>query len=155
MDLPVIWAFAFGSSFVMAWVGWFVQIRQYPRLAALPSEHFIDAHRRHSVRIGVIVIPAMLAELASSVGLFSLQPTFWPNYVGAGLAIFAVGWTFAVSAPIHQRLSKHHDPSDLHRLIKTNLPRTLAWTAHALLCLLNLLSFSPQPSSWLRHITGW
>ena len=141
MDLPVIWAFAFGSSFVMAGVGWYVQFRQYPRLAALPSEHFIDAHRRHSVRIGVIVIPARLTELASSVGLCSLQPTFWPNYVGAGLAFFAVAWTFAVSAPIHHQLSQRHNPSDLQRLISTNLPRILAWTGHALLCFLGMLRF--------------
>jgi hypothetical protein len=50
----------------------------------------------------------------------------------------SVGWTGVVSGPIHgQMVTK--DPVLIERLISTNWPRAVAWTAQALIALWPLL----------------
>lgn len=57
----------------------------------------------------------------------------------------AVCWvcTFFLSVPIHAQLAKGaHDPALLQRLVRTNWPRTLAWTL-IVLCTLGDILLQP------------
>ena len=123
----------------MSVICWFVQLVAYPGLLDVTPEAFRSFHRRHCWGIGIIVVPLMLVELAGSVFLVWVMPSA-SSLFGLGLCLFAFGWTFAVSAPLHGRLTAGHDAALITRLIRTNLPRTLAWTAHATVGLLALIS---------------
>lgn len=133
------WVLALTGSVGMSVICWFVQLVAYPGLLDVTPEAFRSFHRRHCWGIGIIVVPLMLVELAGSAFLVWVLPSGLSLF-GLVLCLFAFGWTFAVSAPLHGRLASGHDASLITRLIRTNLPRTLAWTAHAVVCLLALIS---------------
>lgn len=115
----------------MTGVIWFVQLVQYPMFHLTDGADAAAGHREYTRRMGIVVMPVMLAELAlqgvwtwTSPGLRS----------GIGAALLATIWlsTFFLQVPCHQRLSRGHDPATQTRLVRTNWIRTLAWTARAL-----------------------
>lgn len=121
------------GAITMTIVGWFVQLVQYPMLRHLAPQAFHRAHRGHTVAIGVIVVPCMVLESVGMVTTWSQAPSSHQSLALWGLVTgsFAILWTFVISAPLHGKLSQSFDLAVVDRLILTNLPRTLAWTAHA------------------------
>ena len=69
-------------------------------------------------------------QIGGTVALLSLS--YPPSVRGINLALccLSLGPTFLISGPIHGRLAKERDHHLIEKLIKTNLPRTVAWTAH-------------------------
>lgn len=116
-------------SFYLCGVIWVVQIVHYPFFHRADREQFISHMSAHKLRISIIVIPLMLAELSSSVYL-SLFEKNYALYHQAGLAIVILIWlvTFFVSVPLHEKLSQGYQADIVNRLIRTNWFRTLLWT---------------------------
>jgi len=89
--------------------------------------------------MGRVVILPMLVELSTTVLLLVFQP----DSVSARLGTICVGvWGFStifVQVPIHSRLAAEGpDTARIDRLVKWNWPRTIAWTAHGILCAASL-----------------
>jgi len=114
---------------------WTIQVVHYP-LFSFVGDRFCDYEDRHRRRIGYIVGPAMLVELATSLLLVWRRP----EYVSFGVAVTSLGlvlliWisTALLQAPCHQTLSQGFDAAAERRLTTTNWIRTIAWTLRALL----------------------
>lgn len=119
---------------VLALVGWWVQIVQYPAFRTWEPDEFQKRHARYTFGVSWVVVPAMFAQLGS-VAWVALHPGTSPIWKALNVALLlsSVGPTLLVSGPIHGRLSKGKDSALVERLIRANLPRTLAWSFHAML----------------------
>ena len=62
-------------------------------------------------------------------GVAALLP--WVNAV---LLAVALGSTVLVSVPLHAKMALAHNDETGRRLVLTNWPRTIAWTARLALC---------------------
>lgn len=119
---------------------WTIQVVHYPLFAEVGASDFPRYHALHGARITLLVGPLMLAEVALSFGLLT-EPGELPAWLPwAGAALVAIAWisTAFLSVPLHGALgsaSPEQRPSLIARLVLTNWPRTLAWTARAALLL--------------------
>lgn len=123
------------TGFAMLGLIWVVQLVTYPAFLHVPADRFRACHRDHMNRISWIVVPLLLAELASALWLLvdpdaTVGPV-QPWVVGS----LGVAWaaTFFIQIPLHQKLKAGFDQTLLQRLVRTNWIRTLAWTAKAVL----------------------
>jgi hypothetical protein len=135
---PIVQWAALISATVMATVGWIMQLVHYPAFRFVGPDAFEAFHRMHTRGISVLVGPAMAVELCAALGSVILTGRAF-DWLGLTACIFAFAWTAAISGPIHVRLAAappEDRPPLVERLIRTNLPRTLAWTLHAIACLL-------------------
>jgi hypothetical protein len=125
------------ASGMMAGIIWFVQVVHYPLFAAVTGPHEADYARENQARTSLVVLPPMLVE-AVAAGWIAAWP---PAGVGrgpalAGLALVGLVWlsTLAVQMPLHARLAREgHAVGVVTTLVRTNWPRTLVWTARAIL----------------------
>ncbi len=135
----ILYLINFSSSCFMTGLIWFIQVVHYPSFLdyRTSSSGFPEFHRKHVFRTGLVVIPVMLAELATSIALsLSVSPVTHINV--AGLVIVILIWlsTFLLQAPTHNQLQKGFDESLIRRLIHTNWIRTTLWSIKTLLSLL-------------------
>jgi hypothetical protein len=106
---------------------WLVQLIIYPTFHKIPENDFRNWHRIYCRRIGYIVLPLMLGQVIFTIGYFMDQQATNP-YLPIALAMTWI-ITFAISAPIHDRLQKNgKDPIQIKQLIQTNWYRTILWT---------------------------
>lgn len=122
------------SSSWMAAVSWIVQLVHYPQFLYIDQRAWSRAHRQHRDRIGVLVVPPMMLQVATTILLFREGP--WPGWfawVSLVLLAGSVGWTGAVSGPLHIRLKSAKDMAQIQLLVYTNWVRTICWTAQAAL----------------------
>lgn len=122
----------FGLCAFMTGLIWVVQLVHYPSFRFVSEQKFIDFSLFHTTKITVIVMPVMLLELASAllISLKSPSTLLWINLI-LNLAIF--GLTFFLSVPLHSKLADGKDNQVIEKLIKTNWPRTIIWTARLFL----------------------
>ena len=99
----------------------------------MPVERFKRFHKHHTRQITWVVAPLMLTELVSGAILLYYERN-WVVVLGfAGIIVLWL-WTFFVSVPIHEVLEKHgHDLGMIEKLIWSNWPRTLIWSARLML----------------------
>lgn len=116
----------------MTGVIWFVQLVQYPMFHLTDGTDAAGGHREYTRRMGWVVMPVMLAELALQTAWLLTAPGL-PSAAGAALLLIIWLSTFFLQVPCHQHLSCGHDPAVQRRLVHSNWIRTLAWTARALL----------------------
>ena len=113
------------SMFILIWL---VQLIIYPSLLYSDPETFKDWHSRYMMLISIFVIPLMFSQVAL-VGVELLKST---NFFSAASAFFIlIAWavTFIYSAPTHNLLQQSGKESEtISFLIRTNWPRTFAWT---------------------------
>lgn len=115
---------------------WLVQLVHYPLFARIAAADFVAYEREHCRRIGPLVLPLMLAELALALRLpFATHDATDRILAFAGIGLLAVVWasTFFVQVPCHQRLEQQYDAATIARLVATNGWRTAAWTVRAVL----------------------
>jgi uncharacterized membrane protein len=120
----------------MTGVVWFVQLAHYPLMAAIPREAFVAYERAYTNRMGLIVGPAMLAEMATGAAMIVWRPTFvpeWAVWLLSLLLLVVVASTFGWFVGAHARLSDGFDAELHRRLVLYNAVRTAAWTGRALL----------------------
>ena len=111
---------------------WLVQTIIYPSFQYCEEQHRRTWHNTYTGLITVFVVPLMFGQ----VGIVGWQILFDPSaaHVIAGLLVFAC-WvvTFAWSVPQHSKIAAATslDSSNraVRRLIISNWPRTLLWTA--------------------------
>ena len=122
----------------MCGVAWFVQVVHYPLFAQVGRSRFRDYHAEHSSRTSLVVVVPMIVELASSIWL-AFDPPIGSSgdpmtaLAVAGAVLAAATWvvTFGGAVPAHQALEPGFDDSVHRRLLRSNLLRTLIWSAHA------------------------
>jgi hypothetical protein len=122
------------STLFMTGLIWLVQVVHYPLLSEVSPGAFGRYHAEHVRRIGPVVAPAMLAELASAAGLVVLPPPGVPRWLAiAGLTVAILTWivTAAVQVPLHRRLAAGFDPGHCRSLVRGNWARTALWSVHA------------------------
>ena len=117
---------------------WLVQRVQYPLMDRVGAENFVAYEEGHVSRIGLVVAPMMLVELASGILLFIFggDLTRRPLFI-AGLVLLSVIWlsTFFVQVPLHDTLATGFDAESHASLVRTNWIRTLGWSARGILSL--------------------
>ena len=121
----------------MCGVAWFVQVVHYPLFAQVGQAQFRDYHSEHSSRTSLVVVAPMIVELVTSIWL-AFNPPSGSNgdpltALAVAGAILALGtWivTFGGAVPAHQALEPGFDDSIHRRLMRSNLTRTILWTAH-------------------------
>jgi hypothetical protein len=122
-----------------AWYGagfiWTMQILNYPLLSRIAASSFSEYESAHNRRFALVVAPAVLAVLATTVLLLVERPRgvppWFPVAAGALIAVILVS-TVLWQAPAHGRLARGFDAAVHARLVATNWIRTAAWTLLAL-----------------------
>lgn len=134
----LIWS-QFLSTWFMVGVIWFVQIVHYPLFNDVGRAEFSRYESQHQQRTTWVVMPPMLVELISAIGLLAVLPETtsalfaWANLISV-LAIWAL--TFFWQVPQHSKLSKGFDGPTHKRLVRGNWSRTLLWSLRGLLVVL-------------------
>lgn len=106
---------------------WLVQLIIYPSFRYTDEKEFISWHHRYTGLIGVIVSPLMLLQAGGEIWVALTQDPRWVR-----ISTIALIWTstFTLSVPCHRRLhSVGKNMVIIRRLIVTNWPRTLLWSA--------------------------
>ena len=111
---------------------WVIQILHYPAFADISTDRFGQFHAAHSRNISFIVGPAMVVELVTALWLAALAPN--PALIANAVGVVGI-WlsTFFLSIPLHDKLADRSDALVIQRLVKTNWPRTVLWSARLLL----------------------
>ncbi len=110
---------------------WVIQLLHYPSFSFVGADKFASFHAFHSLRISMIVMPTMTLELISSATLlYAERNRFW--FSQSVLVLFIWLCTAFLSVPIHNRLAFAANQSLMDRLVLTNWPRTLFWSARSL-----------------------
>ncbi|MEM1203495.1 MAG: hypothetical protein AAGN66_09740 [Acidobacteriota bacterium] len=131
-----------GATLALTGLIWTIQVVQYPLFAKVGAEAFTGYHVGHSQRITWVVVPLMLAELATALAWMTSRPAGVPAWAAwLGLGLVAVVWlsTAFLQVPQHGILSVGFDPGAHRFLVVSNWLRTAAWSARGLLML------------WLTH----
>jgi len=135
------------ATLFMWGVIWTIQMAQYPLFARIGAAQWEDYHAVYTRSITVVVLPAMVTELGTS-GLLALLRPAWlsPPLLWAGFACAALTWavTFFVSVPLHDTLGRGFSAGTIARLVATNWLRTLFWTTHAVILLVQVWRLLPK-----------
>lgn len=110
----------------------FVQVVHYPLMAQVGDASFVRYEQAHTTRTGWVVIPPMMAELATAVWIFASASSHEIRGVAlSGLLLLAVIWTSTAvfQAPAHGRLMRGFNGEAHRRLVRSNWIRTFAWVA--------------------------
>lgn len=129
------------STWALAGLIWVVQIAHYPSFALVGAERFRAFHASYTTRIGRVVGPLMLVELACALWIVAAPPYAaegWPRWIGLALVIVAWASTAFVQVPAHRVLARGFDANVHQRLVASNWIRTIAWSARAVLVLVLL-----------------
>lgn len=123
-------------DFGMVVVLWLVQLVIYPGFLTCDLTKLVEWHRSYTNRVAWIIIPLMFAQLPLVAWLTWRAPTE-ANLAALGCLLASWLLTFAVAVPLHRKIDKGDTSSEtIQRLIKTNWPRTMLWTAVFLLGML-------------------
>lgn len=122
------------SSFFLCGLIWTIQLLHYPSFHAFDKTHFIEHMAFHKMRISLIVVPMMLLELATSMGLV-LFVNHHSALHSAGLIVVILIWliTFFVQVLLHNQLSSGYEKRTVTKLVNTNWLRTLLWSVKSFL----------------------
>ena len=113
------------SMFVLIWL---VQIIIYPVFLYITEDQFQVWHKIYCKRISYFVLPLMIAQVfeSSAACFFVGSPLEW---IKLGFVLSAWIFTFLISAPCHQKLTKYGKVErEISKLISTNWYRTWIWS---------------------------
>ena len=120
------------ATAVMVGVIWFVQRVHYPLLALVGTDRAAGIAVEHQHRTGQVVALPMAVEGVSTLVLLVERPdavSVLLPWVGAVFLAVALGCTVLLSVPRHARMATSPDDEVGRGLVRTNWPRTVAWTA--------------------------
>ena len=129
----------FASTWLLVGLIWVVQLAIYPQYASVGRREFRAYHERYANGITWVVAPAMAIE--GLTGAWLLVSPEWAEQrllFGAGFALilFNAAHTAFLAVPLHGRLGAGFDEATHRKLVRTNVLRTIAWTARGLLLFL-------------------
>jgi hypothetical protein len=123
------------ADFGMLILIWIVQLVIYPSFTKIRAEALVDWHAQYTHRVSYLIIPLMLMQLG--MGIYTAWTT--PSIIsGIYLVLILSTWllTFFIAVPLHNKISQGEGTDAvLKRLIQTNWPRTVIWTAIFILSL--------------------
>jgi hypothetical protein len=116
-------------DFGMVVLLWLVQLVIYPSFLKVRPDALQDWHRTYTFRAGFIIIPMLFGQLGVWLYKCFLSPSIL-NCLGLMLVVVAWILTFTVSVPLHRAIEKgERSETVLRRLVQTNWPRTICWSA--------------------------
>lgn len=125
------------ASGTMCGIIWFVQVVHYPLFAAVMGPSSPAYALENQRRTSLVVLPPMLVEAVAAGWLVVRTPAgIPPGLAIAGLVMVGLLWlsTLAVQMPLHARLADDgHAAATVTTLVRSNWPRTILWTARAVL----------------------
>ena len=134
----------FVATAVMTGVIWFVQWVHYPLLASVPVDRAVKVAEQHQRSTGQVLAIPMAVEGFTTLGLLISRPegvqVIWP-WIGAVLLAVALGSTVILSVPLHAKMVANPTAEVGRRLVVTNWPRTIAWSARAVVCTVMLMQY--------------
>ncbi len=128
-------------SAMMTGLIWMVQLVHYPLFRHIAPENFVQFEKKHQIRISVLVMPLMLAELIAAALLqFSSVFEKFPYLITAASLLLLIVFisTIAIQAPIHRKLALNYNRNLIDKLIRSNIIRTLGWTLRTVILMLIL-----------------
>ncbi|MFM8955663.1 MAG: hypothetical protein ACKOH9_07745 [Actinomycetota bacterium] len=132
----------FVATAVMTGVIWFVQWVHYPMLATVPVDRAVETAVVHQRRTGQVLALPMAVEGVTTLWLLVNRPeavSLILPWLGAVLLAVALGSTVFLSVPLHSKMVTSPTSDVGRRLVVTNWPRTVAWSARAVVCAVMLL----------------
>ena len=132
----------FVATAVMMGVIWFVQWVHYPLLATVPVDGAVKVAEQHQRRTGQVLALPMAVEGVTTLWLLASRPdavSLILPWLAAVLLAVALGSTVFVSVPLHAKMATNPTADVGQRLVVTNWPRTIAWTARTVVCAVMLL----------------
>jgi hypothetical protein len=124
------------ATCVMVGVIWFVQLVHYPLLALIGSDRAPTVAVEHQRRTAWVVGLPMATEGVTTLILLVSCPDgvdAWLAWAGAVVLAVVLASTVFLSVPLHERMANDPDESIGRRLVVTNWPRTIGWTARAVI----------------------
>ena len=116
-----------------------VQAVVYPSLRSQEAGPFKARHRVYTRRMGYIVAPLMIAQLALSSFRLLSDPSNLLSILHWTLVAGTWGATFSLSVPLHKKLqARGKCPTTLAALVATNWIRTALWSLAFSVALANL-----------------
>ena len=131
------------SAWVMTGLIWFVQVVHYPLLAVVPVESARGTAVQHQARTARVVMLPMAVEGVTTLWLMFDRPdevSVWLAWAGGVCVAVALASTVLLSVPRHTRMANEPDVTVGRELVLTNWPRTVAWTAHGIICAATVLT---------------
>ena len=125
------------STCCMAGLIWFVQVVHYPLLGMVPMSDSPAVAEEHQRRTAWVVAAPMAAEGVTTLWLMIDRPArvpWWLAWIGGVCVAVWLLSTVQLSVPRHRRMLTAPDPELGRSLVRTNWPRTIAWTAHLVVC---------------------
>jgi hypothetical protein len=125
------------SAWVMTGIIWFVQVVHYPLLAIVPVESARRVAVEHQSRTARVVMVPMAVEGVTTLWLMFDRPdsvAWWLPWAGGACVAAALLSTVLLSVPRHGRMADEPSAATGRELVLTNWPRTVAWTAHGIIC---------------------
>lgn len=119
---------------------WMVQRVVYPLMARHSPDTWVTWHTAYTRRMGSVVGPLILIELAGAVWWCVQAPASlwaWAAAVPVGVNLISTAF---VQVPIHKSLEDGMDRGLIHRLVVTNWIRTAMWSLRGMLLLLLMLA---------------
>tara|TARA_R110002126_G_scaffold53886_2_gene145943 strand:+ start:4288 stop:4659 length:372 start_codon:yes stop_codon:yes gene_type:complete len=107
---------------------WYVQLVHYPSFHFIDKDAFSEFHAHHSLKTGIIVMPVMSLELATSGALAWSDGWFSLNAFGFYFVILIWLSTLFFSVPKHNALAHGKVDSLIDGLVHTNWIRTVLWS---------------------------
>jgi hypothetical protein len=115
---------------------WIIQLIHYPSFLYIDKEKSSKFTILHQIRISYIVAPMMLIEFFTAGYLvYVSEPVSFMTFNLLGVIAIWLS-TFLLSVPLHLKISEKFDSELVKRLIHTNWPRTILWTARSLMLIL-------------------
>ena len=129
------------ATWMMVGVIWFVQLVHYPLLSLVKVSDAPHVALEHQRRTAFVVMVPMTVEGVSTLVLLGATPEavwWWLPWAGGVLLAVALGCTVLLSVPLHKQMAESPKSTTGQRLVRTNWPRTIAWSLRGLLCVLML-----------------
>ena len=140
----------FAATWYLVGLCWLIQRVQYPLMDQVGRANYAAYEQAHVSRIGPVVAPVMLIELATGLWLvFEGDPMFRSTSFLVAMGVLIAIWvsTFLVQVPLHDRLVGGFDVAAHASLVSTNWIRTIGWTIRG------ALLFWMLWANWLRQAT--
>ncbi|HKJ48055.1 MAG TPA: hypothetical protein VJ973_03150 [Christiangramia sp.] len=125
MDLQLIRLLIDFGLMVLIWI---VQLVIYPGMCYYKSEDLGNWHKIYTGRIGVIVGPLMIAQLAIAILQFWFMQSL---YTIVSLIVILIIWmlTFLIFVPLHNSIQPNKSCEEItNDLVRKNWWRTLLWS---------------------------
>lgn len=136
--MSTLWMIHVAVTWALVGLIWTIQMVHYPLFKQVGEEQFSRYHNWHMARIVWLVGPLMLVEAGTAaVLLYCGEHSLLFLLSVAALAVIW-GSTVWLQVPLHQRLVAGYEQRLIHRLVRSNWWRTLAWTVRGI-CLIALL----------------